>query len=150
MSCLLNLSLRSKYRFKNICELCKSIQELCNTSICKHPHLYILNINSHLDRNKMKLLKGIQLFGLLSVLFVAGCKKDEDPAPVDPGISTTPTVSSISPASSATGISRNKVITVTFSEAMDSSTIVNASTFTLKQGTFTREPPLLLLQRLHC
>jgi hypothetical protein len=83
----------------------------------------------------MKLLKGIQLFGLLSVLFVAGCKKDEDPAPVNPGTSTTPAVSSTSPASGATSVSRNKVVTVTFSEAMDSSTVVNASTFTLKQGT---------------
>ncbi len=47
---------------------------------------------------------------------------------------TAPTVSSTDPLSSATGIPRNKVIVINFSEAMDPLTI-STSTFTLKQGT---------------
>ena len=45
-----------------------------------------------------------------------------------------PTVSSTEPNNNATGILPNKAIVVNFSEAMDTTTI-NASTFTLKQGT---------------
>jgi hypothetical protein len=47
---------------------------------------------------------------------------------------TAPTVSSIFPADTATGIVVNANITATFSEVMDPST-VTAATFTLKQGT---------------
>jgi methionine-rich copper-binding protein CopC len=47
---------------------------------------------------------------------------------------TAPTVDSTSPASAATGVSLNAGISVTFSEAMDPSTIT-AATFTLKLGT---------------
>ena len=47
---------------------------------------------------------------------------------------TAPTISSTDPLNNATGVATNKVIGVTFSEAMNSSTI-SASTFTLKQGT---------------
>ena len=45
-----------------------------------------------------------------------------------------PTVSSTDPLNNATNVARNKVVALTFSEAMNSSTI-NATTFTLKQGT---------------
>jgi hypothetical protein len=44
-----------------------------------------------------------------------------------------PLVSSTDPISTATGVDRNKTITITFSEAMDPLTITS-STFTLKQG----------------
>lgn len=47
-----------------------------------------------------------------------------------------PTVISTDPANSANGVVLNKVITATFSVAMDASTI-NTSSFTLKQGTTT-------------
>jgi hypothetical protein len=47
---------------------------------------------------------------------------------------TAPTIDSTSPASAATGVSLNAGISVTFSEAMDPSTIT-AATFTLKLGT---------------
>jgi hypothetical protein len=79
----------------------------------------------------MKLLNGIKLLSLLSILFVAGCKKDPDNAPGPQG----PSVLSTSPSHAATGVARNKVVTFTFSEAMDSSSVVSASTFSLKQGT---------------
>jgi hypothetical protein len=46
---------------------------------------------------------------------------------------TVPTVTSTNPANSATGIARNKVVSITFSETMDASTIT-ASTLILKQG----------------
>lgn len=44
-----------------------------------------------------------------------------------------PVVSSTDPLSAATGVARNKTVTITFSEAMDASTITSA-TFTLKKG----------------
>ena len=47
---------------------------------------------------------------------------------------TLPVVSSTDPLNNATGVAQNKVVTLTFSEAMTASTI-NATTFTLKQGT---------------
>jgi hypothetical protein len=82
----------------------------------------------------MKLLKRIQVLALLSILFVAGCNKNKDNNPVPQSSGpVAPTVSSTSPANNATGIARNKIITVTFSEVMDTLTI-NSSTFTLKQG----------------
>jgi hypothetical protein len=46
-----------------------------------------------------------------------------------------PTVLSTDPVNLATGVAANKVITATFSEAMNASTITDASTFTIKQGT---------------
>jgi hypothetical protein len=49
---------------------------------------------------------------------------------------TAPTVLTVVPASGATSIAVNSNVTATFSEAMNSSTI-NATTFTLKQGTTT-------------
>ena len=45
-----------------------------------------------------------------------------------------PTVTTTDPLNNATGVAGNKVVTFTFSEAMDPLTI-NATTFTLKQGT---------------
>jgi Ice-binding-like/Bacterial Ig-like domain len=45
-----------------------------------------------------------------------------------------PVVSSTDPSSTATGVARNKTIAITFSEAMDASTITS-STFTLKKGS---------------
>lgn len=47
---------------------------------------------------------------------------------------TLPMVNSTDPLNSATGVASNKVVALTFSKAMDPSTI-STSTFTLKQGT---------------
>ena len=77
----------------------------------------------------MKISKTIQLVALLSILFVAGCKKDQNS---DPG--PAPTVTSTSPIHDATGVSRNNAITVTFSGAMNPASI-NSSTITLMQGS---------------
>jgi hypothetical protein len=58
---------------------------------------------------------------------MAGCKKDDDTG-------VPPMVTSTDPINNVTGVARNKVVALTFSEAMDPLTI-NTSTFTLKQGT---------------
>ena len=47
---------------------------------------------------------------------------------------TLPILNSTDPLNSGTSVSRNKVVSINFSEAMDASTI-NTSTFTLKQGS---------------
>src|SRR5205807_845984 len=67
-------------------------------------------------------------------------------APVSPGAATTgstldttrPTVSATVPANAATGVAINGKIAVTFSKAMDTSTITKA-TFALKQGSNPKE-----------
>jgi len=81
----------------------------------------------------MKLKKEISIIALLVVglmTVMTGCKKDTNTS-VNP---TVPTVSSTDPVNNATGVARNNIVTVTFSEAMNSLT-TNTSTFTLTQGT---------------
>ncbi len=74
------------------------------------------------------------MVALLSIMLVAGCKKDDDnPSPQSNGV---PTVIATSPSANATNVPTNKVISVVFSEEMDASTFTN-STFTVKQGTST-------------
>ncbi len=63
---------------------------------------------------------------LLPIALMTSCKDDDE----NDG---TPTAMETSPSKNATDVARNHVVTVTFSEDMDASTI-NASTFTLKQG----------------
>ncbi|MCD6019514.1 MAG: large protein [Bacteroidetes bacterium] len=75
----------------------------------------------------------ISVFATAAVLLIAGCKKKED-SPTPAASPTTPSVTAKSPAANATNVSLSKVISVTFSEAMDASTI-NSTSFTLKQGT---------------
>lgn len=90
----------------------------------------------------IEIKKMITAIAIAAVICVAGCKKEEAPAPVasspdpvsSPATSTTPTVASNSPANDETSVARNKVVSVTFSEEMDAATITT-STFTLKQGT---------------
>lgn len=66
---------------------------------------------------------------MLPIVFMAGCNKDDENT--DEGLK--PTVVSTDPLSNEANVARNKIISVTFSEAMDPTTISN-STFTLKQG----------------
>ena len=75
---------------------------------------------------KTKMLMSVLAF---ACALVAGCKNDDPtPTPINP------TVTSTSPSNNATGIPRNDKLTVTFSGAMDASTI-NSSTFLVTQGT---------------
>lgn len=68
---------------------------------------------------------------MFSLSLFAGCSKDSDDSVT---ATQTPEISMTSPANNAVGVARNKTITVTFSSAMNSSTI-NASTFTVKLGS---------------
>src|SRR4030043_819555 len=74
----------------------------------------------------MKLKTMFPIIAMLLVVIIAGCEKDDDN-----GIY--PTVTSTDPLNNVTGIARNTVVAITFSEAMDPLTI-NTSTFTLQQG----------------
>lgn len=74
------------------------------------------------------LSKTILVFTILFAFqLILSCKSD------DPAV-TRPTIAVQTPLNNATGVARNKELTVTFSEPMNASTI-NASTFTLKQGS---------------
>jgi hypothetical protein len=75
----------------------------------------------------MKSTKVFAIISLLMIVFMAGCKKVEDPK-------TAPTVLSTIPLNNATSVLFSSVVVLTFSELMDPMTI-NANTFTLKQGT---------------
>jgi hypothetical protein len=68
---------------------------------------------------------------MLLIVFLAACKKDD--APGSASDTTAPAVTVANPLNNATGVIRNKVVGITFSEAMDPLTLTSA-TFTLKQG----------------
>ncbi len=70
---------------------------------------------------------------LLSVLFMAGCKKDDYKGAIQ---GVCPVVLSTDPMSNAVDVALNKVIAVTFNTAMRPSTI-NNTTFTITQGSTT-------------
>lgn len=69
-----------------------------------------------------------------ALLTLAGCGKSSSstPAPIAPG-TTAPTVVVTTPAPDSTGVTPNAPITITFSTAMDTSTI-NGSTFIVKDA----------------
>ncbi len=73
-----------------------------------------------------------RLMILASVAFIAAACGKDNPVVVVPDV-TAPSVMSTSPASSATGVQRNPVVTATFSEAMTVSTL-NTTTFVLMNG----------------
>lgn len=68
---------------------------------------------------------------ILLVVFVDSCKKDDDD---NNDNVLSPTVLSTAPLSNESDVARNIVVSVTFSESMDPSTI-STSSFTLKQGS---------------
>ena len=71
-------------------------------------------------------MKKLKLFGIVvTLLFLASCEGVDD--------TTLPTASSTDPADGAAGVAVDTVVTVTFSEAMDGSTITD-STFTLSSN----------------
>jgi hypothetical protein len=70
----------------------------------------------------------LPILAMLVIVFVGSCKKDDGD---ENGL--LPKVTSTDPLSNATGIARYKVVSVTFSEAMDPLTI-NAASFTVIQG----------------
>jgi hypothetical protein len=74
----------------------------------------------------MKSAKIFQIMAMSVIVFVNGCKKDEDPG-------LRPTVTATDPISNAVNKAVNSKVSATFSMAMDPSTIT-VSTFVLKQG----------------
>ncbi len=76
----------------------------------------------------MKIQTGIKFLALFSILWVAGCKKSNDPAVASA------TVKSTTPANNAVGVARNNSITISFGTAMDPTTI-NSSTVIVMKGT---------------
>ncbi len=75
----------------------------------------------------MKIKNVLSILALLLIVSFSACKKDDKTGSI-------PTMATTDPLNNVTGVSRNKAIDFTFSEAMDPLTI-NSSTFTLKQGT---------------
>jgi Ice-binding-like/Bacterial Ig-like domain len=84
----------------------------------------------------IKLKKIVTAVAIVAVVLVTGCKKEDSPKPASTSTTSTtiPSITAKSPSSNATNVALNKVISVTFSEAMDATTI-SATTFYLKQGT---------------
>jgi len=77
----------------------------------------------------MKIKNILTALAIATVVLLAGCSKDDD---TEKNIA--PTVNSTSPANDAVNVELNKVITVTFSEAMDPTTI-NTNSLSLMEGT---------------
>lgn len=77
----------------------------------------------------MKIKNFLPIIAIATVVLLAGCSKDDDPV-LDPA----PTVISSDPANNATDVVLNKIVTVTFSEAMNPLTLT-ATTFTIDKGT---------------
>jgi len=73
------------------------------------------------------------LAATLILAVLAGCGIWDRVGITNPSETTPPTVISTDPENNATDVALNKIITATFSEAMDPST-VTTTTFTLKQG----------------
>ncbi len=85
---------------------------------------------------KNKIIKIKKMFSpvmMAAVVLVVGCENNDSLTPTSQPI---PTITAKSPDSNATNVALNKVISITFSETMDPSTI-NTTTFSLKQGTKT-------------
>ncbi|HAF27863.1 MAG TPA: hypothetical protein DCG75_02345 [Bacteroidales bacterium] len=76
----------------------------------------------------MKLKNLLSTFAIATVVLMTACSKDDDNV-----ASLSPTVISTDPSNDATDVTLNKIVTATFSEAMNPLTI-GTSTFTLKQG----------------
>jgi methionine-rich copper-binding protein CopC len=76
---------------------------------------------------KLTKLLSLSFATMLAVVFMAGCKQEDE----DPGVR--PRVTSTSPISNATGVATNGQISVQFSAEMDPSTITDAK-FIVKAG----------------
>lgn len=81
----------------------------------------------------MKITNFLSTFALAMVALFTSCSDNDD---IQSDAALAPTINLTNPSSNQTSVARNKVITVTFSTAMDASTI-NNTTFTLKQSGIT-------------
>ncbi len=70
-------------------------------------------------------VRKIWMFAFLMTVFVAGCGREQTIGPVTPlVVTTTPTVISTNPLSNAINVPINQKIIATFSEAMNSATVI--------------------------
>ena len=83
-----------------------------------------------------KFIKMISVFASAAVLSIASCKKEAPQPSTSTPTPTSPIVTAKSPAASSSNVALNKVISVSFNQAMDAATI-NSTSFTLKQGTIS-------------
>lgn len=90
--------------------------------------MYWDNFSHSFNKINMKIKNLLTTFAIATVILFAGCSKDDDTQS-----NLSPTVNATNPEDNATGVVRNKVISVTFSEEMDPLTI-NTTTFTLEQA----------------
>lgn len=77
----------------------------------------------------MKIKKLLSILAIAMVVLMLGCSKDDND-----DLNPSPTVSSSDPENNATDVVLNKIVTVTFSEAMNPRTLTT-ETFTINQGT---------------
>lgn len=83
--------------------------------------------------NTYKNIKQLTIIAALLPILLVGCK-DQSTGANDNTDSDPPTVQTTSPSNNEGEVERNKVIEITFNEAMDPATI-NTSTFAVEQGT---------------
>lgn len=83
-------------------------------------------------KTNKKLFRTITLATLFLAVFIGGCKDSGTGA--DEPDTQAPSIMSTGPTNDAVDVTHSTIVTTTFSEEMDASTI-NATTFTLKQGT---------------
>jgi hypothetical protein len=80
----------------------------------------------------MKLIKTMPILAMMFIMLMVSCKdKENNPTPTGDIV---PTVESTIPENNDNNVIRNQKVIITFSEAMDPSTI-NNTTFTVEQGT---------------
>jgi hypothetical protein len=108
----------------------KKVNTIVSVKTSRYMNLLLKQV-SHLFNGFARFTKVPAMLALLSIILLAGCKKnDGNPSPGSDG---TPVVIASSPANNATGVSLNKVIAIVFSEDMDPLTLTS-STLTVKQG----------------
>jgi len=83
-------------------------------------------------KTNKKLFRTITLATLFLAVFIGGCKDSGTGA--DDSDTQAPAVMATSPSTNSVDVAHNIIVTISFSEEMDASTI-NGTTFTLKQGS---------------
>lgn len=78
----------------------------------------------------MKFKNLLSIFAIATVVLMSACSKDDD---VDLNLDLAPTVISTTPSNNATDVVLNKIVSATFSEAMNPATI-NTTTFNVKKA----------------
>lgn len=84
----------------------------------------------------MNIKKITSILAFAAIIFIAGCKDDDDDKTTpgtNPNTVENPAIKATSPADNADDVALNKIVSAGFNQSMDASTFDN-TTFTLKQG----------------